>query len=65
MTWKHFGKLIKLQKTWHRKTGWEDFSDVVFFVIWVLVVYVGWREGWNGWMKFGTIGSLGGFGFVK
>ena len=29
------------------------------------VVYVGWREGWNGWMKFGTIGSLGGFGFVK
>ena len=24
MTWKHFGKLIKLQKTWHRKTGCRD-----------------------------------------
>ena len=40
--------------------GWEDFSGVGFFVIWG-----GGYVGWNGWMKFGTIGSLGGFGFVK
>lgn len=30
------------------------------FLSFGVVVYVG----WNGWMKFGTIGSLGGFGFV-